>query len=69
VTVPVDGLPPYSDNGASDNEARSGGATINVAVFVTKTPLAAVILTDVGADTPLVAIGKEADVAPAAIAT
>jgi hypothetical protein len=69
VTVPVDGLPANSDPGVSAREATSGGATVSVAVFLTKTPHAAVITTDVGADTLLVVIGKAADVAPAAIVT
>jgi hypothetical protein len=69
VTVPVDGLPANSDPGASVREARSGGATTSVAVFVTKTPQAAITSTEVTVDTLLVDIGNEADVAFAAMVT
>jgi len=35
VTVPVDGLPPTTFDGFNFNEDNAGGATVNVAVFVT----------------------------------
>jgi hypothetical protein len=68
VTVAVEIVPPTTVDGASDREATAGTLTLRVADF--ETPwYAAVIVTDVVADTAFVVTRKVAVVAPAATVT
>src|SRR5262249_19522410 len=63
VTVPVDGLPPFTVEGESVNVARLGGLTVRRVVLVTPAYDAEMVAA-VEADTGEVTIWKVAEVAP-----
>jgi hypothetical protein len=68
VTVPVSEVPPATEAGTRAMLTSVGGVTVSVAVWVAP-PCVPVIVALVRAFTPVVAIGKVADVEPAAMVT
>lgn len=68
LTVPVEVKPPVTEFGVNVRSDKAGGVIVRVAVIWTE-PWVALIVTAVELDTPVVAIVKVADVAPAATVT